>query len=166
MSHPDNGLWPQKLEFPSSFSPNYLLFKLFSLLVCFLFSYLGPDLLLHKWKSNYYHSCKECFSCLCFPQPSNVLLDTDCIIKLCDFGLARSLNQVQEDSGNPALTEYVATRWYRAPEILLGSTRYQLRWASAVGICATASACALFILTQGVEDFFWKISYDTRMKNE
>ncbi|XP_068432468.1 mitogen-activated protein kinase 15 isoform X2 [Clinocottus analis] len=57
-------------------------------------------------------------------KPSNVLLDTDCVVKLCDFGLARSLNQVQEDSGNPALTEYVATRWYRAPEILLGSTRY------------------------------------------
>lgn len=57
-------------------------------------------------------------------KPSNVLLDTDCIVKLCDFGLARSLNQIQEDSGNPALTEYVATRWYRAPEILLGSTRY------------------------------------------
>ncbi|XP_028254897.1 mitogen-activated protein kinase 15 isoform X2 [Parambassis ranga] len=57
-------------------------------------------------------------------KPSNVLLDTDCVIKLCDFGLARSLNQIQEDSGNPALTEYVATRWYRAPEILLGSTRY------------------------------------------
>ncbi|XP_058474495.1 mitogen-activated protein kinase 15 [Solea solea] len=57
-------------------------------------------------------------------KPSNVLLDTDCVAKLCDFGLARSLNQIQEDSGNPALTEYVATRWYRAPEILLGSTRY------------------------------------------
>ncbi|KAM6899558.1 mitogen-activated protein kinase 15 [Xenentodon cancila] len=57
-------------------------------------------------------------------KPSNVLLDTDCIVKLCDFGLARSLNQIQEDSGNPALTEYVATRWYRAPEILLGSIRY------------------------------------------
>lgn len=57
-------------------------------------------------------------------KPSNVLLDTDCIVKLCDFGLARSLNQIQEDSCNPALTEYVATRWYRAPEILLGSTRY------------------------------------------
>uniref|UniRef100_A0A3P9KA90 Mitogen-activated protein kinase 15 n=1 Tax=Oryzias latipes TaxID=8090 RepID=A0A3P9KA90_ORYLA len=57
-------------------------------------------------------------------KPSNVLLDTDCVVKLCDFGLARSLNQVQEDSVNPALTEYVATRWYRAPEILLGSTRY------------------------------------------
>uniref|UniRef100_A0A4W5L6T3 Mitogen-activated protein kinase 15 n=1 Tax=Hucho hucho TaxID=62062 RepID=A0A4W5L6T3_9TELE len=59
-----------------------------------------------------------------FPQPSNILLDTDCFVKLCDFGLARSLCQIQEDAGNPALTEYVATRWYRAPEILLGSSRY------------------------------------------
>ncbi|XP_028316395.1 mitogen-activated protein kinase 15 [Gouania willdenowi] len=57
-------------------------------------------------------------------KPSNVLLDADCVVKLCDFGLARSLNQIQEDSQNPPLTEYVATRWYRAPEILLGSTRY------------------------------------------
>ncbi|XP_068603254.1 mitogen-activated protein kinase 15 [Brachionichthys hirsutus] len=57
-------------------------------------------------------------------KPSNVLLDSDCVVKLCDFGLSRSLNKIQEDSGNPALTEYVATRWYRAPEILLGSMRY------------------------------------------
>lgn len=57
-------------------------------------------------------------------KPSNILLDADCLVKLCDFGLARSLYQIQEDSGNPALTEYVATRWYRAPEILLGSQRY------------------------------------------
>ncbi|KAG5264638.1 hypothetical protein AALO_G00256380 [Alosa alosa] len=57
-------------------------------------------------------------------KPSNILLDTDCFVKLCDFGLARSLFQTQEDAGNPALTEYVATRWYRAPEILLGSARY------------------------------------------
>ncbi|KAL7829657.1 hypothetical protein AOLI_G00305420 [Acnodon oligacanthus] len=57
-------------------------------------------------------------------KPSNILLDSDCFVKLCDFGLARSLYQMQEDAGNPALTEYVATRWYRAPEILLGSSRY------------------------------------------
>ncbi|XP_060753368.1 mitogen-activated protein kinase 15 [Tachysurus vachellii] len=57
-------------------------------------------------------------------KPSNILLDADCFVKLCDFGLARSLSQIQEDAVNPALTEYVATRWYRAPEILLGSTRY------------------------------------------
>ncbi|KAF7691150.1 mitogen-activated protein kinase 15 isoform X1 [Silurus meridionalis] len=57
-------------------------------------------------------------------KPSNMLLDADCFVKLCDFGLARTLSQIQEDAVNPALTEYVATRWYRAPEILLGSTRY------------------------------------------
>ncbi|KAJ0399841.1 hypothetical protein ATCC90586_005383 [Pythium insidiosum] len=55
-------------------------------------------------------------------KPSNLLLNSDCHTKLCDFGLCRS---VAESSGpNPVLTDYVATRWYRAPEILLGSTRY------------------------------------------
>ncbi len=48
-------------------------------------------------------------------------------MKVCDFGLARSLTQlVQDDQGDPNLTEYVATRWYRAPEILLASHRYRL----------------------------------------
>ncbi|XP_078394002.1 mitogen-activated protein kinase 15-like, partial [Cetorhinus maximus] len=54
-------------------------------------------------------------------KPSNILLDADCFVKLCDFGLARCINQIQEEQGNAALTEYVATRWYRAPEILLAS---------------------------------------------
>jgi len=45
-------------------------------------------------------------------------------VKICDFGLARSLSQVTvDDHGDPNLTEYVATRWYRAPEILLASHR-------------------------------------------
>uniref|UniRef100_A0A8C8VKZ2 Mitogen-activated protein kinase 15 n=1 Tax=Pelusios castaneus TaxID=367368 RepID=A0A8C8VKZ2_9SAUR len=57
-------------------------------------------------------------------KPSNILLDADCFVKLCDFGLARSLCQIHEDQGNPTLTEYVATRWYRAPEILLSSQSY------------------------------------------
>ncbi|NXV00193.1 MK15 kinase, partial [Cettia cetti] len=57
-------------------------------------------------------------------KPSNVLLDAQCCVKLCDFGLARSLCQLGEDQPSPALTEYVATRWYRAPEILLASRSY------------------------------------------
>ncbi|NXE98959.1 MK15 kinase, partial [Menura novaehollandiae] len=57
-------------------------------------------------------------------KPSNILLDAQCCVKLCDFGLARSLCQLREDQATPALTEYVATRWYRAPEILLGSRNY------------------------------------------
>ncbi|KAM5280699.1 mitogen-activated protein kinase 15 [Ctenodactylus gundi] len=57
-------------------------------------------------------------------KPSNVLLDADCSVKLCDFGLARSLSQSPEGPEDQALTEYVATRWYRAPEVLLSSRRY------------------------------------------
>lgn len=56
-------------------------------------------------------------------KPSNILLNSECLVKVADFGLARSLNPEDEGSA-PVLTDYVATRWYRAPEILLGSTRY------------------------------------------
>ena len=53
-------------------------------------------------------------------KPSNLLLNSECQVKIADFGLARSLEH-QEDAH---MTEYVATRWYRAPEILLGSVHY------------------------------------------
>merc|ERR1711953_191032 len=47
-------------------------------------------------------------------------------MKVADFGLARSLRDLQQSDGDAAavLTDYVATRWYRAPEILMGSTCY------------------------------------------
>ena len=58
-------------------------------------------------------------------KPSNMLLNSECHVKLADFGLARSVAQLHTEEGNnPILTDYVATRWYRAPEILLGSTKY------------------------------------------
>ena len=41
-------------------------------------------------------------------------------MKICDFGLARSIDKT-DNVNQPILTDYVATRWYRAPEILLGS---------------------------------------------
>ncbi|XP_032172603.1 mitogen-activated protein kinase 15 isoform X2 [Mustela erminea] len=55
-------------------------------------------------------------------KPSNVLLDSSCLVKLCDFGLARSLGDLPEGPEGQALTDYVATRWYRAPEVLLSSS--------------------------------------------
>ena len=56
-------------------------------------------------------------------RPSNLLIDSECHVKVGDFGLARSVN-AEDDAENLKLTDYVATRWYRAPEILLGSTKY------------------------------------------
>ncbi len=56
-------------------------------------------------------------------KPSNLLLNSECHMKVADFGLARSLI-VKETDSQPLLTDYVATRWYRAPEILLGSNKY------------------------------------------
>jgi len=52
-------------------------------------------------------------------KPSNLLVNSSCDLKICDFGLARGVN---EDEMN--LTEYVVTRWYRAPEVMLSSKTY------------------------------------------
>jgi len=57
-------------------------------------------------------------------KPSNLLLNTNCDLKICDFGLARVTDPDREFQ-NPH-TEYVATRWYRAPEVMLNSRTYSI----------------------------------------
>ena len=53
-------------------------------------------------------------------KPENLLIHklnyfkSDFVLKLCDFGFARILPSKTSD-----MTEYVATRWYRSPELLL-----------------------------------------------
>ncbi len=51
-------------------------------------------------------------------KPGNLLVNADCELKICDFGLARGFESRPEEL-QTHLTEYVATRWYRAPEIML-----------------------------------------------
>ena len=52
-------------------------------------------------------------------KPSNVLINEDCTVKLCDFGMSRGIKEE-----NALLTEYVVTRYYRAPEVMLSSHHY------------------------------------------
>lgn len=65
-------------------------------------------------------------------KPENLLCCGTELVKIADFGLAREIRS------RPPFTDYVSTRWYRAPEVLLHSTNYNSQidlWA--VG-CITA----------------------------
>ncbi|KAM8948442.1 cyclin-dependent kinase-like 1 isoform 2-T2 [Lycaon pictus] len=52
-------------------------------------------------------------------KPENILITKHSVIKLCDFGFARLLTGPSD-----YYTDYVATRWYRSPELLVGDTQY------------------------------------------
>ncbi|KAI9203307.1 kinase-like domain-containing protein [Polychytrium aggregatum] len=56
-------------------------------------------------------------------KPGNLLVNADCELKICDFGLARGYSD-SSDNNAGFMTEYVATRWYRAPEIMLSFRSY------------------------------------------
>jgi mitogen-activated protein kinase 1/3 len=55
-------------------------------------------------------------------KPSCLLLNGNCDLKVCGFGLARPTASIKNDQALEA--EYVAHRWYRAPEVLLTPTKY------------------------------------------
>lgn len=53
-------------------------------------------------------------------KPGNLLINSNCELKICDFGLSRKIGEKDDE----ILTNYVATRWYRAPELMLSGNRY------------------------------------------
>mmetsp|Transcript_39479 Transcript_39479/g.63283 ORF Transcript_39479/g.63283 Transcript_39479/m.63283 type:complete len:117 (+) Transcript_39479:602-952(+) len=61
-------------------------------------------------------------------KPSNILLNGNCDLKICDFGLARGV-----DDSDFKLTEYVVTRWYRAPEVMCSCQEYDKKsWVPSI----------------------------------
>jgi cyclin-dependent kinase-like len=68
-------------------------------------------------------------------KPENILLTATGVVKLCDFGFARMLSNCSSakicdlliwcvSGPGENYTDYVATRWYRSPELLVGDTQY------------------------------------------
>ena len=87
-------------------------------------------------------------------KPENILIRKDKVLKLCDFGLARTFSLPIG-----TLTHEVMTLWYRAPEILLRSKRYNSAvdiWAAG---CIMAELMSLSPLFPGTneEDELYKI---------
>ena len=84
-------------------------------------------------------------------KPGNILVDRNCRLKICDFGLARSCAKSSDTDSQQLLTMYVTTRWYRAPELLCFSSTY----GSAVDMwsvgCIIAELFTRKPLFQGVD---------------
>lgn len=58
-------------------------------------------------------------------KPGNILVSKDCQLRITDFGLARFMDDSTRTGNNELnpMTEYVVTRWYRSPELLLAPNR-------------------------------------------
>ena len=86
----------------------------------------------------------------------NLLVNSDCSVKICDFGLARQANS---NNARFHMTEYVATRWFRAPEVMMTAGDYNeamdLWWEC---LESTREDCQLTIVpsyVSGALDVFW-----------
>lgn len=87
--------------------------------------------LAHMHRNGYFHRDLK---------PENLLV-TDGVIKIGDLGLAREILSM------PPYTDYVATRWYRAPEVLLRSSSYTPAidmWAIGAILAELFTSCPIF----------------------
>lgn len=84
-------------------------------------------------------------------KPENMLLSKNGVLKICDFGFARSTIKGE----NKEFTDYVSTRWYRAPELLVGDRNY----GKAVDVWAIG--CIFVELLTGRPLFTGDTDYET-----
>lgn len=115
----------------------------------FVFEYIKGDLLalMREWPDPFQESqirtiVLQIFQALAYMhrngffhrdlKPENILCSNPEMVKIADFGLAREIRS------SPPYTDYVSTRWYRAPEVLLRSTSYN----SPIDVWATGCIMA------------------------
>jgi serine/threonine protein kinase len=84
-------------------------------------------------------------------KPENILCASPECVKIADFGLAREIRS------QPPYTDYVSTRWYRAPEVLLRSTNYSSPidvWAVGCIMAELFTRRTLFPGTSEIDQIF------------
>ncbi|KAH0869177.1 hypothetical protein HID58_076199, partial [Brassica napus] len=128
---------------------NDILYFVFEYMECNLYQLMKdrPKLFAESDIRNW---CFQVFQGLCYMhqrgyfhrdlKPENLLVSKD-VIKIADLGLAREINS------SPPYTEYVSTRWYRAPEVLLRSYVYTSKvdmWAMGAILAELLSLRPLF----------------------
>ena len=92
-------------ESPKGLNPK--LIKSFVFQMCKAVSYLHKNNMIHR-----------------DVKPENLLIDENLNLKLCDFGFARKVKLNRQNNNIDTMTDYVATRWYRSPELLLSGGIY------------------------------------------
>ena len=92
-------------ESPDGLTPK--LIKSFIYQMCKAISYMHKNNLIHR-----------------DIKPENLLIDEKLNLKLCDFGFARRVKLNDSNNNLNEMTDYVATRWYRSPELLLSGGIY------------------------------------------
>uniref|UniRef100_A0A0N4ZCA4 Stress-activated protein kinase JNK n=1 Tax=Parastrongyloides trichosuri TaxID=131310 RepID=A0A0N4ZCA4_PARTI len=78
-------------------------------------------------------------------KPSNIVVNKHCVLKILDFGLARSAA-----NANSNMTPYVVTRYYRAPEVILGMPYQEIVDIWAIG-CIFGELILGHVLFQGTD---------------
>lgn len=108
-------------------------------------------------------------------KPSNVLINSDSRIKICDFGLSRTFsfdtNSIDINSGiiHEEFPNFVATRWYRPPEILFGSTFHTPAvdiWAAGCILAELITGKPLFPGSSSIDQIERVVSYTGKPTNE
>ena len=68
---------------------------------------------------DYLHGCGVVHRDL---KPANVLVNEDCHVRLADLGMARLAREGEGSAHDPQMTEYVVSRWWRAPEVIMANS--------------------------------------------